>query len=330
MKWRMKKRNALIAIACMSMVIVSGCSGGTKSGVTTTATPGVSQIPDEGAKKDVEKIYIYAGGAIGNASTLSKTEDYELVRQKIIEESGIEIVPIIPPKGQEVEKLNLLLSSNEPLDIFIENTVNYRNNGAILPLNDLLDQYGSNVRALWPEEWKDSWQSLTDNSGKIWGIPTVPGLAMKATFLRTDWMKQLNLDMPNTLDELEEVLKTFKEKDPAGNGKTIPMVTNLVGLNLGIAAGFMDVGYGPFVDADGKVKPIVMHEGYRIFVEKIADWYKKGYIYKETFSLDRERLRDLVRQNRVASAVVHDTDVLAIQFELKRMCQMRNTSSLGQ
>ncbi|WJH36026.1 hypothetical protein N6H14_09130 [Paenibacillus sp. CC-CFT747] len=38
--------------------------------------------------------------------------------------------------------------------------------------------------------------------------------------------------MPQTLDELEAVLKAFKEKDPDGNGKddTIPMMTDLNGI----------------------------------------------------------------------------------------------------
>ena len=54
------------------------------------------------------------------------------------------------------------------------------------------------------------------------------------------------------MDELENVLKTFKEKDPAGNGQTIPLMTN-GDLNGALAAGFMDVGYGNWVDADGKV-----------------------------------------------------------------------------
>ena len=33
----------------------------------------------------------------------------------------------------------------------------------------------------------------------------------------------MNLEVPTTTEELEAVLKVFKEKDPAGNGQTIPM-----------------------------------------------------------------------------------------------------------
>ncbi|RAV20892.1 hypothetical protein DQG23_12425 [Paenibacillus contaminans] len=320
--YKMRKGLAVTAAVCLLPVTLFGCSSGGKDGSSSPASATGEQTTgktnDTGKSKEPEKVYIYASGAMSNASKLSKPEDYELVRKTIIEKSGIEIVPIIPPKGQEAEKLNLLLASNEPLDIFMGDTINYRTNGAIQPVGELLDKYGANVKKLWPQEWGDSWKALTDKDGKIWGVPSVPGLAMKAAFVRSDWMNELKLQLPTTFDEYEAVLKALKERDPAGNGQTIPMITNLVGLNLGLAAGFMGVGYGPFVDTDGKVKPPVMHPGYKQFIEKMADWYKKGYIYKESFALNTERIRELVKQNRVGTAVVHDTIVLAVQHELQK------------
>ena len=44
------------------------------------------------------------------------------------------------------------------------------------------------------------------------------GEAGRAYFLRGDWLKALNLEVPTTFEELEEVLYAFRDGDPNGNG----------------------------------------------------------------------------------------------------------------
>ncbi|MBO9606752.1 MAG: extracellular solute-binding protein [Paenibacillaceae bacterium] len=310
----MLKKASLLAL-CIGMTAVAACSSGQtdKSGQTAASgSPASAKQPD--------KIYVYANsGNLTHASTLSKPEDYEQVRQEIMRQSGFEIVPVIPPKGQETEKLNLLLASNEKMDIFMGDTLTFKDKGAIQPLNALLDKYGQNLKKAWPKEWEDAWKAVTDKDGNIWAIPIGPGpVVLKANLFRADWLQKLGLQLPRTIDEFENVLKTFKEKDPAGSGQTIPLVTNVEGLNLALAAGFMDVGYGNWLDKDGKIKPAELHPGYREFVAKVADWYKKGYIYKETFALNAERYRELIKQNRVAAASIHFTIVTNVQHELQK------------
>ncbi|RAV18746.1 extracellular solute-binding protein [Paenibacillus contaminans] len=321
----MSRKNWILftGTAFLTATLMSGCSSGNtgesggKDSPSPAATNGGSEKPAN-AKKP-EKVYIYANsGNLTLAANLSKPEDLEMVKQKVIDEIGIEIVPVIPPKGQEGEKLNLLLASNEPVDIFAGDILPFQRRGAIQPLNELLDKYGSDVRKLWPKEWGDSWKALTSSDGKIWGVPSVPALATKAVFVRSDWLKKLNLPMPKTIDEYENVLKALKESDPAGSGQTIPMITNLVGLNLALAAGYMDVGYGSFLDKDGKVKPSVLHPGYKEFVARMADWYKKGYIYKETFVMNYERTRELIKQNRIGSAAIHASNITGVEYDLQK------------
>ncbi|MBP1989471.1 extracellular solute-binding protein [Paenibacillus eucommiae] len=308
----MIKKGACLLAACLLTVTLYGCTSKEKDNTTSGPT-------STDAAKKIEKVYTYANaGNLTLASTLSKAEDLELVKQFIMDNSGFEVVPIIPPKGQVPEKLNLLLASNEPLDIFLGDVNTFRDHGAIQPLNELLNQYGDHIKKLWPKEWDSSWKALTDTEGKIWGIPIVPALAEKAVFLRSDWMKKLNLEMPKTIDEFENVLKEFQEKDPAGSGQTIPMITNLEGLNLALAAGYMDTGYGDWLDQDGKIKPAELHPGYKEFIAKMADWYQKGYIYKETFTINAEKMRELIKQNRVASNVIHYSVVTNILDSLQQ------------
>ncbi|MDF2647315.1 MAG: extracellular solute-binding protein [Paenibacillus sp.] len=294
----MLKKMVFLILTGSVAVSVTACSSEKKENDGTSP----STAPKSEASKKIEKIYSYANGGQVSQTKISKPEDLELVKQAIIDKIGIEVVPIIPPKGTEGEKLNILLASNEPLDVFLAGKVpDFQSKGALMPLNDLLDKYGTNIKQLWPKDWADSWDAVSTSDKKIWAIPRLPAIAGNTVYLRTDWLSKVGLQMPTTIDELENVLKTFKEKDPSGSGQTIPLLTTLSGLNSSLAAGFMGTGYGNWIDTDSKVKPAVMHPGYKEFITKMADWYQKGYIYKEAFSAKNERIVELIKQNRAAA-----------------------------
>ncbi|UUZ86731.1 extracellular solute-binding protein [Paenibacillus sp. P26] len=178
----------------------------------------------------------------------------------------------------------MLLGSKDEIDLFQGNWDDYASKGAIIPLNDLLDKYGQDIKKAWPQE---AWDYMKDKDGKIWGIPRGVPAVHYPIWVRSDWMKKLNLKMPQTIDELEAVLKAFKEQDPDGNGKadTIPMMTDLNGIKMAFLGGFVENGNSNWVDpADKKLKPVELAPGFKDFVAKMADWYQKGYIYKESFA----------------------------------------------
>ena len=105
-------------------------------------------------------------------------------------------------------------------------------------------------------------------------------------FVNTQWIRNLGLEEPTTLDEFYEVLKAFKEGDPNGNGDTtdeIPMVGaydndpySLLTVPLtayGYALSYGNSNIYVDVDDDGKVffVPTAEH-----FPDALA-WMKKLY-----------------------------------------------------
>ena len=95
---------------------------------------------------------------------------------------------------------------------------------------------------------------------------------------RKDWLEELNLEIPETLDDLYEIIKAFATQDPDGNGKddTFGMITaqsDDTGLwGFGIAAVINGSGNG-WVEQDGELIPTFMTEPY---IDTIK-WYKKLY-----------------------------------------------------
>jgi putative aldouronate transport system substrate-binding protein len=167
-----------------------------------------------------------------------------------------------------------------------------------------LDNHGAGIQQMYVKTNMDGlWKIMTDKEANIWGFPSGADLTMYPIWIRVDWLEELNLEMPKDLDELETILKVFKEKDPSGTGETIPLACDLGGLKMCLAAGFIegDYGVGNWMDSDGKIKPIEVNPGFKDFVAKMADWYKKGYIYKEAFATNRDRYIELLKQNKIGA-----------------------------
>jgi putative aldouronate transport system substrate-binding protein len=291
-----KKITSVSVITLLAASTLAACSGGADSG---KGAPG--ETPNAGTPKEAPKIYIYQNsGALNQKPEGSVPAALEEMKKMYVEKLNIEPIAIVPPKGAAEEKLNLLLGSKDEIDIFQGNWDQYATKGAIIPLNDLLDKYGQDIKKAWP---KEAWDYMTDKNGKIWGIPRGVPSVHYPIWIRTDWLKKLNLQQPKTLDELEAVLKAFKEQDPDGNGKadTIPMMTDLNGIKNAFLGGFTDNGNSNWIDpADKKVKPMELAPGFKDFVAKMADWYQKGYIYKEAFG--KFDPLELLKTNRVGTS----------------------------
>ncbi len=55
--------------------------------------------------------------------------------------------------------------------------------------------------------------------GKVYGIYRARTLGRNGITIRKDWLNKLNMKMPETIDDLYNVIKAFKEQDPDGNGQ---------------------------------------------------------------------------------------------------------------
>lgn len=55
--------------------------------------------------------------------------------------------------------------------------------------------------------------------GKIYGLPRVRPLVRDAIIYRKDWLKNVGLPEPKTIDDLYKTLKAFTQNDPDKNGK---------------------------------------------------------------------------------------------------------------
>lgn len=255
------------------------------------AASAVAPVMAEEPTEPAHIVYYNNSGKLGSTGLAGSNEaDYKMVHDYILEQTGIDVEVIVPPVGSEKEKLNTLLASQAQLDLFYGSWSEYEE--AIQPITEAVNNYGQTMLAAWPQEAISGMMRGDDYMGTMRNTPTTP----YPIFLRSDWLEKCGLEYPTTIDELENVLKVFKETDPSGNGQSVPLGTDWKGLNNALSAAFTGKGYGNYVDEDGRVKPVEVHPLYKDFVARMADWYQKGYIYAESFSSTRAIYNELITQ----------------------------------
>ncbi|RXZ83559.1 extracellular solute-binding protein [Paenibacillaceae bacterium] len=146
----------------------------------------------------------------------------DVVADFLEEATGYEVKYDMLPVENENEKLNLLMANQEPYDFMKINQVQFEQlaaSGALEPLDDLLAQYAPNMTKKISEA---SWNGVKLD-GKILAIPESGGIGVgQALVYRQDWLEELNLQEPTTIEELIHVLREVKDKKkviPLSGGK---------------------------------------------------------------------------------------------------------------
>ena len=207
--------------------------------------------------------------------------------------TGVKVEFIHPAAGQDNEKFNLMVASGDLPDIMYRGWTaqaggpqKMLDDKVIQPLNPLVARYAPNIKAFLDQEPAIKKMVVTDD-GILYSFPIVRYkqsiLAPYGWQVRGDWMEQVGLTaLPETLDEWYTFLKTFKEKDPAGNGKTVPFMLYEIkhgrGPRIFLWAYGMEYGW---YHADGKAKFGAYEPAFKDYLTRMAQWYKEGLIVKE-------------------------------------------------
>lgn len=162
------------------------------------------------------------------------------------------------------------------------------------------------------QDYPDAFTASTAPDGNIYTLPMITGSNFYSNtgsfsapirmYINTDWMEACGItEVPATLDEYLEVLRTFKAKDPMGLGaNNIPLIGNqekdktFVWNALGFH-GTATQAYGTAFDLKNNqlVLPCYTQEA-RTFLEFYHTLYTEGLISPDYFTLDQTTARGLM------------------------------------
>lgn len=221
----------------------------------------------------------------GFSSTVMEGWDDCLVFEEMEKRTGVKIEFVYPPVGQATDNFNLRVASNDlphmfsmppdyagGLDKAVEDEI-------YLPINEYYDkgltpnyQY---LRETYPEIAVDT---ILDSGLLVaWHmIDYVPSSPWSGLWVREDWLNELGLSIPQTMDDWTNMLRAMKEKYGAVLGCNIRDVNGWygVGTNFQFSAGF-ETGYN-WINKDGKAVYGPAETGYKDFLAQLNSWYEEG------------------------------------------------------
>lgn len=209
------------------------------------------------------------------------------------------------------QKLRLDMTSGELPDIFLVRTQNdlaqLAEQGLIWDLTDFIDQYASEYdKESWKSDEGGSIQKATIDD-KIYGLPSMQSATDSVSYIwiRDDWMQKLNLEYPETLDELADIMEAFVTQDPDENGIDdtwgVLMSNDIIDPLRGIYGAFGSYP-GDWYDKEGKLVFGATDENTRRALEYISELYENGYINPEFVAQDRAKANEAVLNDKVGIA----------------------------
>ncbi|MBR3503329.1 MAG: extracellular solute-binding protein [Clostridia bacterium] len=148
-----------------------------------------------------------------------------IVWQKYEELTNVHIDWIMIPSANFTERENVMFASGDLPDgiykagLNMANLTKFATEGQILSMSPYLSEC-PNLTAFY-ERHPDVVASVSID-GEIYGVGYYnehPALAVGARlFINQEWLKNVGKEMPTTIDEYTELLRTFKAEDANGNG----------------------------------------------------------------------------------------------------------------
>ena len=217
------------------------------------------------------------------------------------ENTGVTMELKVVDKMQQTDQFNLMMASGEYTDLrpggdYTDGLEAAYEEDIVICLDDYLEDNMPNYYKIVHSDEK-LLQDVQDG-GMHLGIyaikDQVANPAGSGTFIRKDWLEDLDLDVPQTYDELTEVLKAFKTekgaKEPMSLYSTINMQNGLLQGGFGSMAELSTNGMGGsalsgYYQEDGEVIYGATAEGTRKYLSWLHELYEEDLINFENMQL---------------------------------------------
>jgi putative aldouronate transport system substrate-binding protein len=297
----------LLALALTALVATATAFGAAQ---TDAATGDEVMVTPPGTLPIVEEKITLRVGAIPISSVIDLNTNYATGWME--EQTNIHVEWDVFPSKDAKEKINLLLASGSDLpEVFLgsrvlspEQLMLYGGQGLFRPLDDYLAEQAFYITEFF-EEFPLLKKIATMPDGNIYAMGRFElcyhcYTAQKVWYNKT-WLDTLGLAVPETTEELYQVLKAFKEQDPNGNGKAdeVPFSAATNSWHTYVDGFLMN----PFVYNDGEDR-LVLDNGTVSAAFTTPEWrdglrymnrlVSEGLLDRESFIQDRNQRMQMV------------------------------------
>ena len=315
MKRRTKKvwkRTAAMALAvAMAATTVTGCGSGKSS---AKLNDGSFKEVDASTLEFPLKEKATLTGTISYPANTESDPNKRTIFKRLQEKTNVEIDWTAIQADQWSDKISLEMANTKNMTDFIfsagfsdNDLLKYAKQGVIIPLEEYIDAYMPNLQAVF-EKYPEYRTMCTDTEGHIWALPWIEQLGNEKTaiqtignmsFINKKWLDFLNLEVPTTVDEFEQVLIAFRDHaseiqaEFGIDGSIIPMscIVNDGDQDPSLIINGFGEGYGDAdkarhiaVTNDKEVICSATQDGYKEGIEWLHKLYEEGLIDTESFT----------------------------------------------
>lgn len=285
-KW-LKRTMAAVLTGVLLLGTLTGCGGGTSD------------------SEDL-KLSWYANVNLGLQTSYTTAEDSPF-HSGLSEMTGIDIEWQFPAAGVDsAASYNLTLQSEKLPNIMSGSVFDsteateLMNDGIIVDLTDYIPKYA-------PDYWAylqanpDDYKSVLTADGKIYGFGAFAEEEYNIVYLgpviRKDWLDECGLEEPETLEDWENVLVTFKQKYGAVFSFSLSRF-NWAGISSGTGA-FAPLTDKYYLDENQKVQFANAQVEWKEMLETLNRWYDMNLIDKDFATNSDSDVRAKVLRNEV-------------------------------
>lgn len=308
---KMRKVLSLLLALLLIASLLAGCAQdepseaepSIKPTAQETAKPSESKEPEapkavaEGGQLKlplVESTTTFTAWNSWDVSTSGITDNNEsYAYQKLEELTNVHIQWFHPAAAQAGENFNLSIASGDYYDTYMCSIGNllggpdyYIENEIFIDLTPYMAAVIPNYKYVCNIDAGTLPTTITDSGYVVgfWQLAKTLQWPWLGPLGRTDWLTEMNMAIPETYDELYDVLVAFRDVKNA----EFPLSLTSSGLDGWLMAGF-DTMYVPsmgqfFIQVDGQVRFGATEPGFKDFILLMKDWYSQGLIDKDFYT----------------------------------------------
>ena len=287
----MKKIASVVLALALSVSVFAACGSNGNSSASSTASTESSTASTDSSTASTDSSAAATGDKI-DVLNQSETMDVSVavmtgftaadsrVQKELEEKYNVKFnLVVLPGWADGQSQISLLMASNDMPNIMWWWTMDTEYNkwvkaGLLDDVSAYMDKY-TVIRDYYNKMDPKTLFYASEADGSIYRIPgDVAEPSCENLWIRQDWLDNLNLKAPTTIEELNEVLRAFTEDDPDGNG-----ANDTYGLEMCKYTGPWDIiqtwfgcGNG-WVEQDGKLVPVHQTAEYK----EALDWMRKIY-----------------------------------------------------
>ncbi|WP_454041496.1 extracellular solute-binding protein [Cellulosimicrobium sp. Marseille-Q8652] len=278
----------------------------TRFGATTAAIAvialALTACGDGGADQDAEASTKDSVTWMTMLHTASTPESDGVVETALEEHTGLSVEFQWVPDASRDEKINAALASDSLADIVSLTNIN----------NTTVRQAMSQGQFWDVEEYLADFPNLAEIPGStidvarvdggLYGVPYQKPQARYGVLVRQDWLDNLGLEVPHTIEDLTDVAKAFTEDDPDGNGvaDTVGFYDREESYAVGFRslAGYFGAGQYFTVTEDDEVVPSFTTDEFKDAMEWYRGVYENGWVNQEFVTVQKQVQKDGIAQGK--------------------------------